>query len=296
MNNDHIKIKMIYNGKTVTVELPKNKPFKLLREKAYHFFYPFPQNYIFYEKKMPLNINEDKSFGNIFGTRNSIILTIKETNNNLIDNQNNFIKKICKECQQEKENETFYYCRDCNLFICKSCRLNSESGKHYEHSIVQLFEINDSKGIKRNIELYKQILMNDMNYLREKIKECKIINNSKVDIITWKKKLHEKILIIGNLLFKKNEHRNKIEESEVIKDKSEIQNIRFDIENIKNEYNIEEINKDPLIEINKINRFDQKLITFGTNLDKQIKNEKINDDIISMKNNVEQLFDDLIND
>ena len=142
MNKDSIKIKLIFNGKNLTVDVPKNKPFKILREKVHAFFYPLPQNYSFFEKKEDLSTVEDKLLGDIFGARNLIILTLKEINSNtkLVNSQ----KKFCKECTTESQgtNEISYYCRDCNSFICKSCRLNSESGKHYEHSIVQLFEIN----------------------------------------------------------------------------------------------------------------------------------------------------------
>ena len=109
-----------------------------------------------FEKKEDLSTVEDKLLGDIFGARNLIILTLKEINSNtkLVNSQ----KKFCKECTTENQgtNEISYYCRDCNSFICKSCRLNSESGKHYNHSIIQLFDNTDNKGTKRNVELYKQ--------------------------------------------------------------------------------------------------------------------------------------------
>ena len=113
---------------------------------------------------------EDKLLGNIFGTRNLIILTIKENNNNSANIiQNNTPKIFCKECvENQGTNEVSYYCRDCNSFICKVCRLNSESGQHYNHSIIQLFDNNDNKGTKRNIELYKQLLMNDINLVKNR--------------------------------------------------------------------------------------------------------------------------------
>ena len=295
MNKDSIKIKIIFNGKSLTVDVPKNKPFKILREKVHAFFYPLPQNYSFFEKKEELNTVEDKLLGDIFGTRNLIILTLKEINSNstnakLINSQ----KKFCKECvDNQGNNEISYYCRDCNSFICKSCRLNSESGKHYNHSIIQLFDNNDNKGTKRNIELYKQLLMNELNIIKNKINKCNSANNNKIEFSVWKKAIFEKVLLIGKLLYKKNEEIAKIEENQIIKDKTEVEAIRNDLEYIRNENNILEINNDPLIEFNKINEFDKKLLAFNNKLNVQIKNNKIASQIENTEIQVENLFNNL---
>ena len=45
MNKDSLKIKIIYNSKNLTVEIQRNKPFKILREKTQSFFFPLPQYY-----------------------------------------------------------------------------------------------------------------------------------------------------------------------------------------------------------------------------------------------------------
>ncbi len=293
MNKDSIKIKIIYNGKSLTVDVPKNKPFKILREKAHTFFYPLPQNYSFYEKKEELNTVEEKLLGDIFGTRALIILTIKEinsSNNKLANNQ----KKFCKECTDNQgTNEISYYCRDCNSFICKSCRLNSESGRHYNHSIIQLFDNSDNKGTKRNVELYKQLLMNDINIVKSKINKCNMLKNNKVDFSVWKKAIFEKVLLIGKLLYKKNEDIKKLEEGQIIKDKSEVESIRNDLEYIRNDNTILEINNDPLIEFNKINVFDKKLMDFNNKLNAQIKNNKSHAQIENTEIQVENLFGNL---
>lgn len=293
MNKDSsIKIKIIYNGKNLTVDVPKNKPFKILREKAHAFFYPLPQYYSFFEKKEEMNSVEEKLLGDIFGARNLIILTIKEINNN--SNNNKINKTFCKECvDNQGQNEISYYCRDCNSFICKSCRLNSESGKHYNHSIIQLFDNTDNKSIKRNVELYKQLLMNELNIIKAKINKCNSLNNNKIDFTVWKKNIFEKVLLIGKLLYKKNEEVVKIEENEAIKDKTEVEAIRNDLEHIRNENNILEINNDPLIEFNKINEFDKKLLTFNNKLNIQIKNSKIISQIENTEVQVENLFNSL---
>ena len=297
MSKDSIKIKIIYNGKNVSVEIPKNKPFKILREKVHTSFYPIPQNYSFYEKKEDFNKVEDKLLGEIFGTRNFIVLTIKETKvNNISGNNksNNNTIIMCKECvDNQGTNEISYYCRDCNSFICKACRLNSENGKHYSHSIIQLFDNNDNKGTKRNIELYKQLLMSDINTVKNKINKCNSLNNNKVDFSVWKKALFEKVLLIGKLLYRKNEEMEKIEEEQIIKDKSEVDSIRNDLEFIRNDNNVLEINNDPLIEFNKINEYDKKLMVFNNKLNTQIKNNKIQTQVENTQIQVENLFDNL---
>ena len=291
MSKDNIKIKIIFNGKNVSVDIPKNKPFKILREKVHTSFYPIPQNYSFYEKKEDFNKVEDKLLGEIFGTRNFIVLTIKETK---INNNATITKLLCKECvENQGTNEISYYCRDCNSFICKNCRLNSENGKHYNHSIIQLFDNNDNKSTKRNIELYKQLLMSDLNSIKNKINKCNTLNKNKIDFSLYKKTLFEKILLIGKLLYKKNEEIEKIEEEQLIKDKKEVESIRNDLEFIRNDNNILEINNDPLIEFNKINEFDKKLMIFNNKLDTQIKNNKIQTQIENTKNQVENLINNL---
>ena len=280
MNKDSIKIKIIFNGKNLTVDVPKNKPFKILREKVHAFFYPLPQNYSFFEKKEDLSTVEDKLLGDIFGARNLIILTLKEINSNtkLVNSQ----KKFCKECTTENQgtNEISYYCRDCNSFICKSCRLNSESGKHYNHSIIQLFDNTDNKGTKRNVELYKQLLMNDINLVKNKINKCNSIKNNKIDFPVWKKTIFEKVLLIGKLLYKKNEEIEKIPEENIVRDKTEIESIRNDLEFIRNDNNILEINNDPLIE-------------FNNKLNVQVKNSKIITQVENTEAQVEKLLDNI---
>ena len=296
MNKDSLKIKIIYNSKNLTVEIQRNKPFKILREKTQSFFFPLPKYYSFFEKKVDLTALEDKPLGEIFGTRNLIILTIKESNpytQSKMKNSNSNKKVICTEC--DNNNEVAYYCRECNKFICKTCRLDSENGKHYEHPIVQLFDDNDNKGLKRNVELYKQLLMNDLNLIKNKINKYNNINSNKVDITVYKKILLEKVLLIGKLLYKINEDTKKNEKEEIIKDKTEIEKIRNDLEFIRNDNTIVEINNDPLIEFNKINEFDKKLIDMNKKMEEQIHNNKIFEMIGNTENKVENYINDLIN-
>ena len=296
MNKDSIRIKITYNSKSLSVDLQRSKPFKILREKTQSFFFPLPQYYSFFEKKTDLTALESKNLGEIFGTRNLVILTLKESNpyiQSKLKESNSSKKKICNECNNN--NEVSYYCRECNTFFCKTCRLDAESGKHYRHSIVQLFDDNDNKGLKRNIELYKQLLMNDINSIKNKINKCNNINSNKVDVTVYKKILLEKVLLIGKLLYKINEETKKNEKEEIIKDRSDLDKIKNDLELIRNDNTIVEINNDPLIEFNKINEYDKKIIDMNAKMKEQIHNDKIFKMIENTENKVENLLNDLIN-
>ena len=85
----------------------------------------------------------------------------------------------------------------------------------------------------------------------------------------------------------------KIEEDQIIKDKSEVDGIRNDLEFIRNDNNVLEINNDPLIEFNKINEYDKKLMIFNNKLNNQIKNNKIQTQVENTQIQVENLFDNL---
>ena len=160
---------------------------------------------------------------------------------------------------------------------------------------MQLFDDNDNKGLKRNVELYKQILMNDLNSVKNKINKVNSINSNKVDITVYKKILNEKILLIAKLLYKINEDTKKIEEEDIIKDRNDIDQIRSDLEFIRNDNTIVEINNDPLIEFNKINEYDKKLIDMNDKMKEQINIDKIMKMIENTENKVENYFTDLIN-
>ena len=135
--------------------------------------------------------------------------------------------------------------------------------------------------------------MNDLNIIKNRINKCNSLNNNKVDFSVWKKVLYEKVLLIAKLLYKKNEELDKIEEDQIVKDKSEVDTIRSELENIRNDNNIVEITSDPLIEFNKINEYDKKLMIFNERLKSQIKNNKIQTQIDSTEAQVEQLFEKL---
>ena len=111
----------------------------------------------------------------------------------------------------------------------------------------------------------------------------------------YKKILLEKVLLIGKLLYKINEDTKKNEKEEIIKDKSDINVIRNELEFIRNDNTIVEINNDPLIEFNKINEYDKKLMDINQKMKNQIKNEKTFEMIENTEAQVDKLFDDLIN-
>ena len=137
--------------------------------------------------------------------------------------------------------------------------------------------------------------MNDINLIKNKINKCNNNNSNKIDVTVYKKILFEKVLLIGKLLYKINEETKKNEKEEIIKDKSDLDKIRNELELIRNDNTIVEINNDPLIEFNKINEYDKKLIDMNAKMKEQIHNDKIMKMIENTENKVENLFNDLIN-
>jgi hypothetical protein len=137
--------------------------------------------------------------------------------------------------------------------------------------------------------------MNDINLVKNKINKYNNISSNKVDMTVNKKILFEKVLLIGKLLYKINGDTKKNEKEDIIKDKSDIEKIRNDLEFIRNDNNIVEINNDPLIEFNKINEFDKKLIDMNKKMKEQIHNNKVIEMIENTETKVENLFSDLIN-
>ena len=85
----------------------------------------------------------------------------------------------------------------------------------------------------------------------------------------------------------------KNKKEEIIKDKSDLDKIRNELELIRNDNTIVEINNDPLIEFNKINEYDKKLIDMNAKMKEQIHNDKIMKMIENTENKVD-LNDPLI--
>ena len=308
--SDLIKIKMSYEDKSLTLNLPKNKPFKILTEKAQTFlFHPKNKEYDFYDKLKLINENESKTLGEVFGVRNNVVLKLSDKNYK--NNNNNRPKKLnnsrskspdsntenyCKECSSKKNINNCniaYFCRECNCFLCKNCRLEKVNGEHYSHNVLQLFNSTDAKNSKKNTELYKQLLLKDINALKNKLNQMNIQQKNKTDSVVWKKILTEKVDLIYKLLNKKLEGIIEFPEDVKITSSDILDEYKINIESIRDDNNILEITNDPLCEFNKINEFDQKLFAFKRIKEGQINNETILKKVIDLQAQMNDLFKDI---
>ena len=284
-----IKVTIQYYKKSITLDLPPNRPLRTLREKAVSYFYPINQSFIMFYQNQDLTYIEDKTIGEVFGVKN--IVTVKLISTNDKDNYpkdiyTNKPKNECLECGEKKF--LIYYCRDCNKFMCKECRINRETS-HYAHRIIQLFKENE---IAKNIELYRQVLQNDLNKLKMQVKKLETLENNEVNSALWKKILSEKLDKICELIENKKEGiinlENPIQDSKEVNEK--IRNLKESLFKEREDAAInEEVIHDPLIEFSRINEFDNDLKNYKNIADTQINNEKIREE-------VDEVFNSIIND
>ena len=288
-----IKITIQYYNKSITLDLPSNRLIRTIREKAVSYFYPINQPFYMFYQNQDLTYVENKTIGDVFGVKNMVKLKLIS-----FDDKENFPKDIfsnqpnknCHECNEKKFLN--YYCRDCNIFLCKDCRIQKRN-RHYQHRIIQLFQENE---IKKNIELYRQVLQNDLNILKNKVKKLQNLENNEVNSALWKKNLTEKIEKICQLIENKKEEiikiENPIQDSKEVNEK--IRNFKDSLFKEREESSIsEDVINDPLIEFSQVNKFDNDLNNYKRTSDIQINNEKIREEIddvfISIKNDFERV-------
>ena len=288
-----IKITIQYYNKSITLDLPSNRLIRTIREKAVSYFYPINQPFYMFYQNQDLTYVENKTIGDVFGVKNMVKVKLISS-----DDKENFPKDIfsnqpnknCHECNEKKFLN--YYFRYCNIFLCKDCRIQKRN-RHYQHRIIQLFQENE---IKKNIELYRQVLQNDLNILKNKVKKLQNLENNEVNSALWKKNLTEKIEKICQLIENKKEEiikiENPIQDSKEVNEK--IRNFKDSLFKEREESSIsEDVINDPLIEFSQVNKFDNDLNNYKRTSDIQINNEKIREEIddvfISIKNDFERV-------
>ena len=288
-----IKITIQYYNKSITLDLPSNRLIRTIREKAVSYFYPINQPFYIFYQNQDLTYVENKTIGDVFGVKNMVkvkLISFDDKENFPKDIFSNQPNKNCHECNEKKFLN--YYCRDCNIFLCKDCRIQKRN-RHYQHRIIQLFQENE---IKKNIELYRQVLQNDLNILKNKVKKLQNLENNEVNSALWKKNLTEKIEKICQLIENKKEEiikiENPIQDSKEVNEK--IRNFKDSLFKEREESSIsEDVINDPLIEFSQVNKFDNDLNNYKRTSDIQINNEKIREEIddvfISIKNDFERV-------
>ena len=291
-----IKITIQYYNKSITLDLPSNRPIRTLREKAVSYFYPINQTFYMFYQNQDLTFVENKTIGEIFVGKNIVkvkLISSDDKENFPKDIFSNQPKKKCNDCNEIKFLN--YYCRDCNFFICKDCRIQKRN-RHYQHRTIQLFQENE---IKKNIELYRQVLQNDLNILKNKVKKLQYLENNEVNSALWKKNLSEKIEKICQLIENKKEDiikiENPIQDSKEVNEK--IRNFKDCLFKEREESSINEnVINDPLIEFSQINKLDNDLNNYKRTSDIQINNEKIREEIDDVFNTIKNDFEKVCNE
>ena len=89
--------------------------------------------------------------------------------------------KLCRECLT---NQTIYYCRICDKFIC----LNCNNKKHKNHLLLET-DINSVE--KVNIDKYKEELINNLYLAINNLNNLDNIQLNEINVEEWKKKYNE---------------------------------------------------------------------------------------------------------
>jgi hypothetical protein len=280
--SEKIKITINYYKKSITIDINRSLKINFLREKALKTFYPISNTFYMFFKNQDLTPLENKSLSEVFGIKNNININLINYNDyeNLpkITTKNNL--KNCNECNELKE--LVYYCRECNEFFCKDCRINPEN-KHYNHNLIQLF--NSENSTNKNIELYKHLLISEINNIKNnEIKKIIEYKNECIEADVLKKIINDKIERVIKLLNVKKKGFKELPEEKIVKNSSEVRQkileIRLGLDNEVNAESLSMILKDPLIEFNKYNKWDQDFKEYKNNIDTQIYNYNLSENII----------------
>jgi hypothetical protein len=102
----------------------------------------------------------------------------KKNESQLYDNITSYL--ICRECLI---NETKYYCRKYNTFICVNCN----NKRHKKHKLLEI----DNSNEKINIDKYKEELNNKLYYAMDNLDNLDYIQSTEVKEDKWSQKFRE---------------------------------------------------------------------------------------------------------
>lgn len=178
-NSKKVKINLEFSGKNVSLELEPYRPIKFIKEKAAKIFYPCNFELKIIHINKDLTPFENVSIGDYFKNKNIISLKLvhiislnsEKTNPTLkkehIDvlNTSGSDKLILCKCDNEIIS---YYCRICNVFLCRNCRMNERHQLHLSVHVdtdnleesIKLYAISLQADIKLNIKTSKQYSKN----------------------------------------------------------------------------------------------------------------------------------------
>ena len=310
-----LEINLTYNGKNETISIDNRENISSIKEKIYIIFYPIQGKFQLLYKNKDISPFEDiplyKYFKNLMKV--SIIIqptTLTSTQNILSKNINNsfnssfqdmtiidkneaslgivnqsqisngqnpLIEKdrmLCNDCHNKLIN---YFCRNCNIFICKYCS-EKYSSPHRSHSQVSI----NASQIEKSAQNYKDIVSKECFVSGKKFEEYNRNNKNEInnnsnnnnendqnDINGWLNVLNNKIEKLGDI-FTKNDEINA--------------NTNFALQNEENNYDIlfkklqkinaEKNTKDLETIFNEMHEIDLNIKNIDNNLEQCINNSE----------------------
>jgi len=272
-----VNINLVYYGDNVTISIQRDKTLNVIYQSAYDYFKPHGKIKL-YHKNKELTPFLNSTISKYFLKLKNIDILVKDTakvetnldsklnsnfneNNNLKSNnnktslpQNQRAMTYCWDCKKFPIN---LFCRDCCSFICKNCRMDIEN-THYSHRTITLYPEN----LAKSANLYKNVLIEDLNEVQKNNKNAKKIKDSNeinIDIEKYKNHLFEKVNRLLNKVKQIKNYQNEINYYINNKNqcKEKINKAIKDVKNISNEFNNKsnednEDNDGDLISQNKI--------------------------------------------
>ncbi len=141
---------LIYNNKNTTVKVNNNKPIVYIREIAYNIFYPINGKIQLIYRNKDLTPFEQIPIIQYFKNLNKATIIIKPLNEIYLESKITDLDKsnskvneteiidiektdknrmMCVDC---KNTFIYYYCRNCNCFLCRNCKERYDSF-HFNH-------------------------------------------------------------------------------------------------------------------------------------------------------------------
>lgn len=351
-----LEIVLSYNGRNETISIDNKQNISSIKEKIYILFYPIQGKFqLMYKNKdispfedIPLykyfknlmkvsitiqplsstetqnllsnNINNNNSFQDTTAIdKNEISLGNANQNQSQINNTNN--KMLCNDCHNKLIS---YFCRNCNLFLCKTCT-EKYSSSHRSHSTISINVSQIEKSAKnykdivskecfmsgKKFDEYKRnnnIIISNNNEVNNNINEInKIINNNsnnenenenqnnekkeeKRDIDGWLNDMNTKIENLGEI-FTKNDEVNV--------------NTNFTLQDEENNYDIllkkiqkinaEKNTKDLETIFNEMHEIDLNIKTIDSNLEQCINNSENSKSNNKILKDLNKTLDNIIN-
>ena len=186
--------------------------------------------------------------------------------------------KLCRECLN---NETKYYCRKCDKFICSNC----QNKKHNNHLLLEI----DITSEKPNIDKYKEEILNKLYFAINSLDNLVSIQNKEINIEEWKRKYNEGVNSLKQIA-KEQKEEMEMNKSKKENNKIDINKIIKEEKKLLNNISIS-TNKDPFQLFNDINKR-ERLINHNIKKGKN-KTNKIEEMFTDIENEIDNILFEL---